>query len=130
MNEETKQKAGLVYNVVESVILAMSVGLMVWLSNVVINHGNTLASQGTQIGVNTGRLDKLETGGSPRLSAHEAMDDRRIEGIDKRLEKLESAVIALQSAPGELKAISARLDALQTGQYRIERLFEEHTKAK
>jgi hypothetical protein len=118
-----------VYNVVESVILAMSVGLMVWLSNVVIGHGNTLASQGTQIVVNTGRLDKLESVGSPKLTAHEAMDDRRIDGIDKRIEKLENAVIALQSAPGELKAIGARLDGLQSGQTRIERLFEEHLKA-
>lgn len=50
----------------------------------------------------------------------------RLEGAEKRIEKLESAVIGLQSAPGELKAIGIRLDALADGQKRIESVLTEH----
>jgi hypothetical protein len=126
---DLKEKAGLVYNVVESVILAMSVGLMIWMCNVVITHGNVLATQGTKIEVNTDRLTRIETQGSSGLMSHVKDDDTRVQAIDRRLEKLESAVIALQTAPGELKAINARLDGIRDGQSRMEKMLDEHLKA-
>ena len=126
MNESTKAKAGLVYNVVESVILAMSVGLMVWLANTVITHGNTLASQGNQIGVNTMRIDRIETTGSPQLVAHESQDDARISAHNARIERLEAAVLILQATPGELKAMTVEMRGLREGQDRILKSLDEH----
>jgi hypothetical protein len=126
MNEQLRAKAGLVYNVVESVILAMSVGLMVWACNMIITHGNTLASQGTHIEINTDRLTRIETQGSSGLQSHEKDDNTRISNINNRLEKLELAVIALQATPGELKAISVEIKGLREGQTRIEKALELH----
>ena len=120
MKEEMRDKAGLVYNVVEAVILGMSVCLIVWTAKTVIDQGQTLSVHGNQIGVNTTRLDHLEAHGSSGLAAHEAMDEKRVEALQTRMDKLENAVISLQSTPGELKAITARLEALKEGQLRIE----------
>lgn len=128
MSEQLRAKAGLVYNVVESVILLVAVGMTTWTAHTVITQGNTLSSHSNQIGVNTGRLDKIEGAGSAGLQAHVREDDRRVLDIDKRLEKLEQAVIALQSAPGELKAMNARLESLGQSQVRIERALDEHMK--
>jgi hypothetical protein len=128
MSETLRAKAGLVYNVVESVILTMSVGLMVWMANVVIAHGNTLAAQGTQIGINSDRLSRIETVGSSGLMSHVKEDDSRVSALDKRLEKLESAVIILQNTPGELKSITMEIRGLREGQLRIEKALEEHSK--
>lgn len=128
MSEQLRQKAGLVYNVVESVILAMSVGLMVWVSNIVIAHGNTLSSQATSISTNSRRLDTLETFGSRGLGEHERDDNTRIEELKRRMSSVESAVIALQATPGELKSIAVRLDSIREGQSRIEKAMDEHLK--
>lgn len=129
MNEATKARMSLAYNVVETVILLMSIGLVSWCCIQVIEHGKSLARDDTRIGMNSARLDTLETKGSVGLLTHAKEDDSRVGEIKARLDKLESAVIALQSAPGELKAISARLDSLREGQARIERMFEDHVKA-
>lgn len=129
MNENLRQKAGLIYNIVESVILLMSVGLMLWMCRIVIDHGNTLASHTTELKADNIRLDRIEVRGSEGLQSHVKEDDTRITDMKSRLDRLESAVIALQSAPGELKAISARLDAMRESQSRIERAIEEHVRS-
>lgn len=120
MNENLKQKAGLVYNVVESVILAMSVGLVVWLSQIVIIHGNLLERISTRQDSVILRVDRLEVVGSPALIAHEKSDDARVDDIRARVEKLEAAVMVLQATPGELKAIAVSLQTLHESQLRIE----------
>jgi hypothetical protein len=109
-------------------VLAMSVGLMVWLANVVIAHGNTLASQGAIIGGISSRVEIIESQGSRSLGSHITLDNQRVDELTKRMEKLESAVLALQSAPGELKAINARLDSLKEGQTRMENMLSDHLK--
>lgn len=129
MNEAAKARMSLAYNVVETVILLMSVGLVAWCCTTVIEHGKMLARDDTRIDINTARLDTLETKGSAGLMAHSREDDARVSEIRSRVDKLESAVIALQSAPGELKAINAQLNSLRDGQTRIERLFEDHVKS-
>ena len=128
MNEQLRAKAGLVYNVVETVILAMSVGLMTWMCTIVIAHGNMLASYGTQIQVNSDRIGRIETSGSAGLMTHVKEDDARVGMMDRRIEKLEQAVIILQSAPAELKAIAIEIRNLREGQLRIENAIESHMK--
>lgn len=128
MTDSAKEKAATIYTVVESVVLAMSVVLMTWLANVVVQHGNILAGQTTQINVNSSRLDKIELHGSALLTAHSGLDDNRDDTTRSRLEKIEIAILVLQSAPGELKAIGVRLDGFADGIRRIEKTLEEHTK--
>lgn len=108
----------------------MSVGLMVWMANVVIMHGQTLATHGALITVNTGRLEKIESKGSDQLQSHVVMDDGRVDVINKRLEKLENAVLVLQQTPGELKSIGVELRNIRDSQQRLEKLFDEHLKDK
>jgi hypothetical protein len=128
LNENLKQKAGLIYNIVESVILGMSVGLMVWLANVVVAHGNQLArDEARQEGIDI-RLSKLELTGSPALIAHEREDQQRVDDLKDRVAKMETAVLALQSTPGELKAISVSLETLHESQKRIEERLDKMQK--
>lgn len=128
VKEEVRAKAGLVYNVVESVILAMSVGLMVWMCNVVISQGQILASHTTMLIADDKRLSEIESAGSKNLISHVKSDDQRVADITARIDKLETAVLALQSTPGELKANSVRLDSLREGQARIEKLLDDYMK--
>lgn len=128
MNENLKQKAGLVYNVVESVILAMSVGLMVWLANVVIIHGNMIERVSTKQEGVVNRVDRLESTGSPALQAHEKEDQSRVDDLKIRVDKLEAAVLILQATPGELKAIQVSLDTLHESQKRIEERLDKLAK--
>lgn len=120
MNENLKQKAGLVYNVVESVILGMSVGLMVWVTNTVITQGQHIERISVRQDSVVDRVTRLETVGSPSLIAHERADDTRVLDLTLRIEKVEAAIIVLQATPGELKAISVSLQNLREGQQRIE----------
>jgi hypothetical protein len=126
LREELREKAGLVYNVVEAVLLAISIGLVTWTANNVIAQGKELAKHETQIDINTSRITTIETKGSAGLQTHEQMDDTRIGSLNSRLDKVEQAVIGLQSAPAKLEAISARLESLAQGQQRIERQLEQH----
>src|SRR5512139_17049 len=119
VKEEVRAKAGLVYNVVESVILAMSVGLMVWLANLVIEQGRTLSAHSTMLSVNSGRLDTLEMRGSRPLETHVKDDDSRILDLKNRLEKVESAVLNLATVP-------VKIDNMSDTQKRIERMLEDH----
>lgn len=125
MNENLKQKAGLVYNVVESVILAMSVGLMVWVSHVVITHGEQLSRQETKQESFDVRVSRLELVGSPTLIAHEKEDQTRVDDLKVRVDKLEAAVLILQGMPGELKVIAVSLDTLHESQKRIEERLDK-----
>ena len=122
MKEETRAKAGLVYNVVESVILAMTVGLNVWLASLVIVHGNVLASHGTQIGINTDAIIRYGATGTPSLATHEKEDKAIAEAHEQRIQKLEQAVISLS----ELKGIAIEIRSLHEGQVRIEEALQKH----
>ena len=124
MKEETRAKAGLVYNVVESVILAMTVGLNVWLASLVIVHGNVLAAHGTQIGINTEAIIRFGTAGTPSLASHESEDKAVAKAHEERIQKLEQAVISLS----ELKGIAIEIRGLHEGQVRIEEALKEHLK--
>lgn len=119
VKEELRAKAGLVYNVVETVILAMSVGLMLWVAKIVVDHGQVLASHSTMLNVSSGRLDVLEARGSRSLETHVREDDARVDDLKNRVTKLESAVLGLASVPN-------KIDNLTDGQKRIERMIEEH----
>lgn len=107
--------------------ITVAIGFML---NTLVAHSNSLAVHTSQINTSNARLDRLETKGSSNLAAHESQDDQRISSINGRLDKLENAVIALQAAPGELKAINARLDGIKEGQMRIEKALDDHMKGK
>lgn len=128
MNENLKQKAGLIYNVVEAVILGMAVLLNVWNSNMVINHESQIAKEETKNAALDVRMTRVETGGSSSLVAHEKEDDQRVGDLKMRVEKLETAVLTLQATPGELKAIGVILQTLHEGQKRIEERLDKVTK--
>ena len=125
MNDVT-QKARSVAAIVESVVLAMSVGLMLWLANVVIAHGNVLSAHSTQIEINTSRLTVLETSGTPGLRAHETEDNTRIGAHAERIVKLENALLVLQATPGTLQGLIIEIRGLREGQARIEKALETH----
>ncbi len=103
----------------------MSVGLVVWLSQIVISHGNLLERISTRQDSVILRVDRLEVVGSPALIAHEKSDDSRVDDIRSRVEKLEAAVMVLQATPGELKAIEVSLRTLHESQLRIEERLDK-----
>ena len=118
----------MIYNVVESVILGMSVGMMLWMSNLVITHGNQISRLTTRDDVVYERIGRLETAGSPTLIAHEKSDDLRVDDMKLRIDKIEAAVIVLQATPGQLKAIEVSLTALHESQQRIESRLDKQVK--
>ena len=124
MNENLRQKAGLVYNVVESIVLLMSVGLVCWLATVVISQGQILAAHSNQILTTNNRVEQIEMHGSRAVESVVA----RVDGLAKQMDEMRSAIMTLQAAPGELKAINVRLDSLREGQMRIEKSLDEHMK--
>lgn len=127
MSETLKQRAGIVYQVAESVILAISVGLVAWTANTVISQGHIIAAINNQVLTNTGRLDNLENKGSSGLREHEKMDDNRIVEMQKRDDRLEAALNSLMSTPGELKAINIRLDGANKALERIESILYDRS---
>lgn len=128
MNDAIKARAGIVYNVVEATILAVTVGLTTWTAKTVIEHGNSLGIISTRELATESRVDRIESKGSASLETHIKEADAKNASMNSRVDKLETAVIGLQSAPGELKAIGVRLDNLRDGQQRIEKMFEDHLK--
>lgn len=113
------------FSVIESVILAMSVGLMLWVANLVVEHGKILASHDTTLKVDDNRLDSLESRGSPTLGAHVVEENAELSAMRARLDKMESAVVILQSTPGELRAIAVRLESIKEAQIRMEKALDE-----
>lgn len=119
------EKPGMnLFNVVESVILAMSVGLMLWVANLVVEHGKILSSHETLLKVDDARISSLEDRGSPSLTAHVREDAADMTALRGRLDKVESAILALQATPGELKAISVRLEGIKETQARMEKTLD------
>ena len=120
MQQTENNRASKVYNVVESVILAMSVMLTAWTAQRVISYGESLAGHAAQIAINTGRLNSLEDRGSRGLESHSSKDDLRDQQLSERISKLETALTLLQSLPTEMRSINIQLEALGDGQKRME----------
>ena len=119
MNTDNNRSAR-IYNVVESVILGMSVLLVAWTAQRVIAYGELLANHSANINTNTGRLSMLEDRGSRGLESHSKTDDQRDVSMGERINKLETALLLLQAVPGEIRSIGTQLDALAEGQRRME----------
>ena len=122
MNAETKEKAGLIFNITESVVVAIMVYMTTKIMANQIQHGEELAAHRTQLAISTGRIETIDTKGS---RAVESMGSE-ISNINKQMIEMRTAIITLQTAPGELKAMNVRLENLVEGQKRIERQLEEH----
>ena len=112
------------FSVIESVILAMSVGLMLWVANLVVEHGKILSSHATMLQIDNSRLDTIESRGSPSLAAHVVEDNAEMSAVRARLDKVESAVVVLQATPGELRAITVRLEGIKEAQTRMEKALD------
>lgn len=112
----------MIYNVIEAVILGMSVLLICWVARTVIDHGQELSTHRTQININTARVGDIDLRGS---RATEGLANR-LDTITKQVDEMRLAIVALQAAPGELKAINVRLDSIKEGQGRIEKQLDEH----
>ena len=125
MNEATKSKAGLVYNVAMTVVTAMMVFGAQWMMTTMLDITKQQAAQGNQIHVNTERLGKIETTGSSGLQSHEMKDETRFTASTDRMEKLEAAGLILQQTPGELKSLAVEMRGLREGQLRIEESLKE-----
>ena len=110
----------MVYNIIVSVVLAASVGLTCWTANKVVTLSELVSALKTQADINTGRIDSIEKFGSRTLDSHITSDDARVADIKVRIDKLENAVLSLQSIPGDLKAINVQLDAFRESLSRIE----------
>jgi hypothetical protein len=128
LNENLRSKAGLIYNVVEAVVLAMSIMLVCWTAKTVIEQGKVQSTHTAQIATNTGRLDGLESHGSRGLEAHAGLDNQWHTDNERRLEKLEANMAVLQQSMGKLESMSVRLEGLVEGQSRIERQLEDKKK--
>lgn len=115
------------FNVVESVVLAMSVGLMLWVANLVVEHGRILSSHETLLKVDDTRIDALENRGSSPLNSHVMQSNSEMSALRARVDKVESAVVALQATPGELRAIGVRLDGIKEAQSRMEKSLDDVT---
>lgn len=113
------------FNLVGGVSGLLSLGLLVW------NGGNLWR----QVQEHERRLGSIEVGGSNRLQVHEGLDNERINDLrvsrddsNRRMLKLEDAILALAEIRGDVKTINTRLDMLDKGQGRIEVSIEEHKK--
>lgn len=113
------------FNLVGGVSGLLSLGLLVW------NGGNLWR----QVQEHERRLGSIEVGGSNRLQVHEGLDNERINDLrvsrddsNRRMLKLEDAILALAEIRGDVKTINTRLDTLDKGQGRIEVSIEEHKK--
>ena len=104
-----------------AVILAAAVGLNCWTANKSVQLGEIVAAHSTQIVLDATRIDNIEKYGSKTLEAFTASENVQNADIKERLGKLESAVIVLQSTPGELKALGVQLDSLKDAIQRVER---------
>lgn len=124
MNEQGKGTLKIVGGVLQAVITAVIVIMLGIMVNTVILQGNLIAQHSTQFATTADRLLVLEQKGSRSMEVYAA----KAEDIAKRVERLEAAVLVLQTAPGELKAINVRLDMLQESQKRIEQGLKEHMK--
>lgn len=124
-NSRVEKSSLNLFSVIESVILAMSVGLMLWVANLVVEHGKILSSHDTLLKVNDSRLDTLEGRGSPGLIAHIVEENSDMTAMRARLDKMEAAVVVLQTTPGELRAISVRLEGIKEAQTRMEKTLDE-----
>lgn len=100
--------------------MALCLSLLAYDAKVLVAQGEVVAVLQSKVEDHRDRLIKLEGSGSESLRTHVKDDDTRVQDIKDRISKLESAYLLLSSMPGELKAISARLDGLQEGQRRIE----------
>jgi hypothetical protein len=125
MNERIKESAGIIYNVVISVLLAVSVGLVCWTADKVIEHERELGKLDVRQQDVIAKVDIIETHGSRSLEAHIKDDDTRVAEIKDRVSKVETAILSLQNAATELKAVNVRLDTLKEGEERIERAIEK-----
>ena len=114
------EKSSQIYNVVESVILGMSVLLIAWTAQTVITQGRELSAHEAHITTNTGRLGMLEDRGSRSLETHVKADDEREIATLERVAKLESAMTIMQAISGDLKAVAVKLEVLTEGQRRLE----------
>lgn len=119
MAEQTKQKAAMIYNVVESVVLAFAVSLTAWTASTVIEHGNRLAVHSTMISADANRLELLEVRGSRSLEIYS-------KATDARLDKQDMAISELRSTLVEIRALMVRLENIEKSQARIEKNLEEH----
>jgi hypothetical protein len=126
MSDNLKPRAGIVYQVTESVILAVSVGLVTWTSNTVISQGKAIATMNNQIITNTERLNVIEQRGSGSLREHEKEDDARIAELTRGAVRMDAVVTELRTTPGELKTINVRLDGLTKSLERIETQISQH----
>lgn len=125
MSDGLKQRAGIVYQVTESVILGISVCLVAWTADKVISQGQAIASLNSHMTMNQTRIDILERNGSAGLQAHEKSDDERVGAMQKRQDRFDATLQQLQSTPGELKAIGARLDSFYDLLSRMERRLDD-----
>lgn len=120
-NGQMRTKMGVVYSIVADVILLIAVGIQCWTTATVIDQGKSIAVSSAVLAVNSTRLSELELRGSRSLESYQKMNDTQVLEIQKRVEKIEQAILLLQPTP-------ARLEALQNSVARIERLLETHTK--
>lgn len=114
-----RSKAGLIYNAVETIAVAMCLFFITTLFKEVSEIGKIQASHSTAIQINTERLMVIEAGGSPGLKAHVREDDSRFIDLKDRVVKLEAAILGMSSLP-------SKIDNISEGQHRIEKMIEEH----
>lgn len=118
---EPKTKAGVVREIVETVVLFGACGILAWVTNTVIEQGKFISAHATMLNVNAERILSLETRGSRSLESHEKMDDQRVTDLSKRMDKVEQMMTLLSPLPTKIEYIAE-------SQKRIEKLFEDHLK--
>lgn len=128
MSEQVKSGIRNASEIIQTVVLSGLTVALCFMFNAVINHGNALAVHNSQIHATETRVTTLEDKGSRSLETHVREDDTRVVDLKARLDKVEAAVLLLQSMPGEIRAANVRLDAIRDGQTRIEKSLDEHMK--
>ena len=107
--------------IVQSIILAMSVGLLVWVAALVVKHGEILAAHSVMLPQLDGRVVTLETRGSSALTSHVASDEAIATSTKGRLDKVESSALLVAALQGDVKIIIVRLDDLRLAVQRLEK---------
>jgi hypothetical protein len=118
MNNNMETKKLKLFEIVISLLLAITTAMSTWACWTITQHGESLSAHRIQIGTNTERLAILESAGSPGLKAHEREDDARELAAVERIAKLEQSMVAVNAGfaavQRELGKIDAKLDNIET----------------
>lgn len=90
------------FNLLGGTAGALAIGLVIW-------RGGAIERQ---VEIDTGRIQAIESSGSPGLAAHVKMDDERVSDLARRLTMAEDSTRQAMDLKVEIRVLGTKLDAV------------------